>query len=185
MPFWYWPGSGSHFDADPPVIRTRPEPIYQLKEIREFDAKQHHLNKRNLCEKAKNRLAKKKTKRSCLYSIFKPIFTNKCNIRQCHIFKCKRKKIIIFLLFHFFYIYFFAGLKCFGHSLLCRPFMTFDFYTGGFFIYVIQQCCICRPSVSTVSEPYSEDPGIKPRALEALALTTRLNLIHLRLLIFG
>ncbi len=50
-----------------------------------------------------------------------------------------------------------------------------DFFV---FMYVIQHCCICRPSYSTVSK----DAGIEPSDFgidTQTALTTRLDLIHI------
>jgi hypothetical protein len=44
-----------------------------------------------------------------------------------------------------------------------------NFFLLFLFKYVIQHCCICRPTDSTVSE----DAGIEPRTVATLALTAR------------
>ena len=47
----------------------------------------------------------------------------------------------------------------------CRK-AFFCFFKGGFFIYCIQHCFICRPSDFTVSE----DVGIEPRTVATMAV---------------
>jgi hypothetical protein len=84
--------------------------------------------------------------------------------------KLWRPNSIFNLWFHVFTV------PCFGFKRylmflldLLIVFLKGDFF---FFMYVIQQCFICRPSNSTVSE----EAGIEPRSVATLALTaTRSN----------
>ncbi len=72
-----------------------------------------------------------------------------------------------------------------------RRLAPFFIFRGGFFwillfMYDIQHCFICRPSVFTVSE----DAGIEPMTVATTALavrrsiTTRLDLIHFYIFYF-